>query len=749
MLDRTAVILEIFHRHARSRAAKAQVEIVRLAYLAPRLREQGKGADRQRGGIGGKGAGESSLELDRRKIRDRIAELTRELDGLAEEQRTQRARRSEMNRVALVGYTNAGKSTLMRALTGSEVYVADKLFATLDTTVRPLVPATKPRVLVSDTVGFIEKLPHDLVASFKSTLDEALEAGLLAQVVDASDPNWERQLEVTTEVLAEIGAGDVPRLSSSTRSIAWATSRPRRARRRRCSRAGPTPSSCRRAAPRTSLTSARAWSPSSRATWSRTTCTSPTSASSCAARSSPPARSSASATPTTASSSACARPRRCWRSSAPPEPEAQKSSASVTPSTAPVRGARARGRRRPRAAAWPSRPRSAARLAERALLEHAHERFPKHLGARAVLRDGEARARGGDALGVVRLVGEHRDDDQRHARRDRAEDGARAAVTQDRLRVRQHLVLRHEALDVHVGGDLTEALERELLADCEQRAQRQAHERRQHGAIHVAHGLHAARDHSERDVDERIGLPARPPAGQRRRLGARRAKAQKLRVTELRRAERLGEQRERGLVRDRGAGRIGRRSELLAVLLEVRQHPGQQLRVPVGRGDRDAHVRDPLLVPDDDGRVLLGFAHDDVRPKALDRLEEASQRRARGGSREDLADDDTAALLLGDRAEARPEGAQPGVARMTEREEGRARARHVLGEIGGSGHGDLVAATLARLQERNERQKVARDPHRREENAHQRMLRARAWRCQFGSRPRFGVYLMSDFAYAP
>src|SRR3954454_15209593 len=214
VLDRTAVILEIFRRHARSRAAKAQVEIVRLQYLVPRLREQGrdKGKDRQRGGIGGKGAGESSLELDRRKIRDRIAELTRDLAALAEEQRTQRARRRDTSRVALVGYTNAGKSTLMRALTGSEVYVADKLFATLDTTVRPLLPEARPRVLVSDTVGFIDKLPHGLVTSFKSTLDEALEAGLLAQIVDASAPNFERQLEVTTEVLAEIGAGDVPRL---------------------------------------------------------------------------------------------------------------------------------------------------------------------------------------------------------------------------------------------------------------------------------------------------------------------------------------------------------------------------------------------------------------------------------------------------------------------------------------------------------------------------------------------------------
>jgi GTP-binding protein HflX len=212
VMDRTAVILEIFHRHAQSRAARAQVEIVRLQYMAPRLREQGAGRDRQRGGVGGKGAGESHLELDRRKIRDRIAELTAELSSLEQERRTQRARRRDLARVALVGYTNAGKSTLMRALTGSEVYVADKLFATLETTVRTLVPETRPRILVSDTVGFIKKLPHGLVASFKSTLAEALEASLLAHVVDASDPGHARQLAVTAEVLDEIGAGDVPRL---------------------------------------------------------------------------------------------------------------------------------------------------------------------------------------------------------------------------------------------------------------------------------------------------------------------------------------------------------------------------------------------------------------------------------------------------------------------------------------------------------------------------------------------------------
>jgi GTP-binding protein HflX len=212
VMDRTAVILEIFRRHAHSRVAKTQVEIVRLQYMAPRMRETGASKERQRGGIGGKGAGESGLELDRRKLRDRIAELTGELSSLAAEQATQRARRRDMNRVALVGYTNAGKSTLMRALTGSEVYIADKLFATLDTTVRTLVPETHPRILVSDTVGFIDKLPHGLVASFKSTLDEALEAGLLAHVVDASDPGFERQLEVTQEVLADIGASAIPRL---------------------------------------------------------------------------------------------------------------------------------------------------------------------------------------------------------------------------------------------------------------------------------------------------------------------------------------------------------------------------------------------------------------------------------------------------------------------------------------------------------------------------------------------------------
>lgn len=218
VMDRTMVILEIFHRNARSRAARAQVEIARLGYMAPRLREMAKLAGpqgRQRSGAGGRGGGESHTELDRRKIRDRIAELQQEINAMEVERKTQRARRQgrqSLAGVALVGYTNAGKSTLMRALTGSEVLVANKLFATLDTTVRVLYPESVPRVLVSDTVGFIKNLPHGLVASFKSTLDEALDAALLLHVIDASDPGFERQLQVTDEVLAEIGADSVPRI---------------------------------------------------------------------------------------------------------------------------------------------------------------------------------------------------------------------------------------------------------------------------------------------------------------------------------------------------------------------------------------------------------------------------------------------------------------------------------------------------------------------------------------------------------
>ena len=209
VFDRTGIIIEIFSRHARTRTARLQVEMARLNYLAPRLRESTSGnKERQMG----KGAGETTLELDRRKIRDQLAELKRELASVQDELKGRRTQRSELFCVALVGYTNAGKSSMMRALTGSEVLVENKLFATLDTTVRALQPITQPRILVSDTVGFIKKLPHDLVASFHSTLAEAHDASLLLYVVDASDSSFRSQLEVVHEVLKEVGVDDIQKL---------------------------------------------------------------------------------------------------------------------------------------------------------------------------------------------------------------------------------------------------------------------------------------------------------------------------------------------------------------------------------------------------------------------------------------------------------------------------------------------------------------------------------------------------------
>lgn len=209
ILDRTGVIVEIFHRHAKTQEARLQVEIARLKYLAPRFRAAGSG-ERQGGGVGAKGVGETAHELDRRRIRDRVAELQKELKIIHVGQGNRRQRRRDQCRVALVGYTNAGKSSLMRALTGDNVLVANKLFATLDTTVRAMEPDLFPRILVSDTVGFIKNLPHDLVASFRSTLDEAGEASYLLYVVDASDPTFREQLEVTRNVLSEIDAVDIP-----------------------------------------------------------------------------------------------------------------------------------------------------------------------------------------------------------------------------------------------------------------------------------------------------------------------------------------------------------------------------------------------------------------------------------------------------------------------------------------------------------------------------------------------------------
>ncbi len=210
VLDRTGVILEIFGRHAKSREALIQVEIAKLSYSAPRLRASHIRGDRQSGGMGSKGIGETSHELNKRHIRDRISELKSRLEGIRYEQNRRRSRRKENLQVSLVGYTNAGKSSLMRKLTGSDVLVEDKLFATLDTRVKSLYPEAFPSVLVSDTVGFIKKLPHDLVASFQSTLDEALAASLLLFTVDASDPAFRSQLAVTQSVLEEIGGEKIP-----------------------------------------------------------------------------------------------------------------------------------------------------------------------------------------------------------------------------------------------------------------------------------------------------------------------------------------------------------------------------------------------------------------------------------------------------------------------------------------------------------------------------------------------------------
>ena len=209
VFDRTGIIIEIFSRHARTKTAKLQVEIARLNYVAPRLRESSCG-DKER--QMGKGAGETTLELNRRKVRDQLAELKRELVSVQDEMQGRRTQRSELFCVALVGYTNAGKSSMMRAITGSDVEGENKLFATLDTTVRALYPTTQPRILVSDTVGFIKKLPHDLVASFHSTLAEAHDASLLLYVVDAADPSFRTQLDVVHEVLAEVGVEDSKKL---------------------------------------------------------------------------------------------------------------------------------------------------------------------------------------------------------------------------------------------------------------------------------------------------------------------------------------------------------------------------------------------------------------------------------------------------------------------------------------------------------------------------------------------------------
>ena len=209
ILDRTNLILDIFAGRAQTAHAKTQVELAQYQYLLPRLTRMWTHLERQRGGIGLRGPGETEIETDRRIIRDRIAKLKVQMTKIDKQMKVQRKNRGKMVRVALVGYTNAGKSTLMNLLSKSKVFAEDKLFATLDTTVRKVVVENLP-FLLSDTVGFIRKLPTHLVESFKSTLDEVREADVLIHVVDISHPNYEEQIEVVESTLRELGGGDIP-----------------------------------------------------------------------------------------------------------------------------------------------------------------------------------------------------------------------------------------------------------------------------------------------------------------------------------------------------------------------------------------------------------------------------------------------------------------------------------------------------------------------------------------------------------
>ena len=214
VLDRSALILDIFAQRARSHEGKLEVELAQLRHLASRLVRGWTHLERQKGGIGLRGPGETQLETDRRLLGGRVKVLSKRLEKLQQQRETGRQRRVEIPipSVALVGYTNAGKSTLFRALTGAEAYIADQLFATLDPLVRRVdLPGGSPIVL-ADTVGFIRELPHELVAAFRSTLTEAREATLLLHVIDASDPRREERIDQVNAVLAEVGAGDLPQI---------------------------------------------------------------------------------------------------------------------------------------------------------------------------------------------------------------------------------------------------------------------------------------------------------------------------------------------------------------------------------------------------------------------------------------------------------------------------------------------------------------------------------------------------------
>jgi GTP-binding protein HflX len=209
ILDRTSLILDIFAQRAKTKQARTQVELAQMQYLLPRLRGLWTHLERQRGGIGMRGPGEQEIETDRRIVLDKISNLKKELVKLDKQEQTRRKRRGQMIRVALVGYTNVGKSTIMNVLSKSDVLAENKLFATLDTTVRKVVIDRLP-FLLSDTVGFIRKLPHSLIESFKSTLDEARESDILCHVVDASHPNFHEHIAVVEETLQELHASDIP-----------------------------------------------------------------------------------------------------------------------------------------------------------------------------------------------------------------------------------------------------------------------------------------------------------------------------------------------------------------------------------------------------------------------------------------------------------------------------------------------------------------------------------------------------------
>jgi len=209
VLDRTFLILDIFAKRAQTAHAKTQVELAQYQYMLPRLTRMWTHLERQRGGIGMRGPGESQIETDRRIVLDKIALLKEQLIKIDKQKTTQRKNRGRLVRVALVGYTNVGKSTMMNLLSKSEVFAENKLFATLDTTVRKMVVGNLP-FLLADTVGFIRKLPHGLVESFKSTLDEVRESDILMHVVDISHPGFEEQIEVVNRTLNEIKAGDKP-----------------------------------------------------------------------------------------------------------------------------------------------------------------------------------------------------------------------------------------------------------------------------------------------------------------------------------------------------------------------------------------------------------------------------------------------------------------------------------------------------------------------------------------------------------